>query len=125
MELLTQVLGTDLWTPWPTVLRGLLAAFGGSVRCVVLYSAAAQEEREQLVDATLMLRRIAGRALPIVVAGPMPRGRWRDDVRIAGISAIWAVRRVVPASPGRVRLELQEPVAGPGPPDAGGRLPSG
>jgi hypothetical protein len=106
MEVLTQVLGTDAWTRWPTVLRGLLGALGRPARCVVLLSTAPQEEREQLAEATLLLRRMAGRDLPVIVAGPEGPGTWRDDVRIAGITRIWTIRRVVPVAPGRVRLDI-------------------
>jgi hypothetical protein len=120
VEIMTQVLGRDEWIRWPTVLRGILGAICEPARCVVLYAAEPQEEREQLVEATLLLHRIAGRTLPVVVAAPAAPGSWRSEVRIAGITSVWTVRRIIPIGVRRVRLELQGSMAASNAPDDAG-----
>jgi len=106
MEVMTQHPGSDTWTRWPNVLRGILVAIGDPSRCVVLFSARPQEEREELADAVRLIRRAAGPAIPIIVASPQAVGSWHDDLRMAGADQIWTVKRLDVDSSGRIRLEV-------------------
>jgi hypothetical protein len=121
MEVLTQHPGSDTWMRWPSVLRGILVAIGDPSRCVVLFSSNPQEELEELADAVRLIRRSAGPAIPIVVAGPQDDGSWQDDLRMAGANQIWTVERLAGDSSGRIRLgAVSDPPARTGAVDGAG-----
>ena len=112
MEVLTHRSGTDYWTRWPSVVRGLLVAAWNPSHCVVLYSDRPDEEREELADAARLVRRAGGEAVSIAVASPQAGGRWQDDLHIAGVHEIWMVERLDRRTGEDVRLRV---VPEPGP----------
>jgi hypothetical protein len=106
MEVLTQQLGTDTWTLWPNVPRGLLAAVGEPAACVLLYSADPQAEVDELASAVRLIRHSAGRAPHVVVAGTRATGSWVDEMRMAGVDQVWTVDRLDRVPSGEVRLRV-------------------
>jgi hypothetical protein len=105
MEVLTQQLGTDMWIPWPNVPRGLLAAVGEPVSCVLLYSTDPRAELDELTSAVRLIRRSAGCAAHVVVASTLATGSWLDEVRMAGVDGIWLLSPAHGRLPGRLQLD--------------------